>query len=89
MIKPKNQGQLLPLMFSHGILLLSIGQQTSGIEAILLLCPEPLLSNEQQPSNIEDVLLLCPQTDTQKPFVVPGKDHRICPFKSNYSYVSS
>lgn len=34
-------------MFSSGILSLSIGQQPSDTEAVLLLSPEPLLSNGQ------------------------------------------
>lgn len=61
-------------MLSNSILLLSIGQQPSEIEAILLLCPEPLLTNGQQPSNIEAIPIFCPHTDTQKPLGVPKED---------------
>lgn len=51
-------------MLSSGRLLLSIGQQPSDVEAIQLLCPEPLLSDGQQPSNIEATPILCAQTNT-------------------------
>lgn len=75
-------------MLSSDRLLLSIGQQPSDIEAIQLLCPEPLLSDGQQPSNIEATPILCAQANSHKPFVVPREDHRICPFKRNYKNVS-